>query len=61
MQRRLATPVLRFQCVERGEAEGEAGVHARESRKTKTGRSSERLAVEQLVALREGSEGADSD
>ena len=37
------------------------GVHARESCKAKTGRSSERLAVEQLVALREGRERADSD
>src|SRR5260370_24211209 len=49
----LAKTVLRLQRVERGEAEREAGIHARESRETKTGAASERLGVEQLVALLE--------
>ena len=39
----------------------EAGIHARESGETKTGHSSERLAVEQLVALREKAGRIDRD
>src|SRR5260370_33930521 len=49
----LAKTVIRLQRVERGEAEREAAIHARESRETKTGAASERLGVEQLVALLE--------
>jgi len=53
----LAETILRFQCVEREEAEREAGVHARKSGAKKAGATSEGLALEQLGALRgEGGE-----
>jgi len=57
----LAKTILRLQRVERGKAEREAGIYARESGETKTGRSSEGLAVEQLVALREKGRRIDRD
>ena len=37
----LAAAILRFQCVEREEGEGEIGIHARESGESETGGSSE--------------------
>ena len=53
----LAAQILRFQCLEREKGEGKTGVHACESRAKKIGESSEGVAVEQLVILREGRRG----
>ena len=47
----LAEDILRFQRVDREEAEREARVHARESGAAKTGATSEGLALEQLGIL----------
>ena len=47
----LAATILRFQCVEREEAERETGIHACKSGAEKVGATSERLALEQLDAL----------
>jgi len=60
----LAEEILRFQCVEGEETEGEAGIHARESDAAKTCATSEGLALEQLGILRKwrlrvGEDGSD--
>jgi hypothetical protein len=57
----LAETILRFQCVEREEAEGKAGIHARQSGGKKAGETSEGLALEQLGALRGEGRGQNSD
>jgi len=51
-RRILAAPILRFQCVERQKAEGEAGIHACESGAKKARGTRQGLALEQLGALR---------
>src|SRR5712664_2265556 len=47
----LAAAILRFQRVQREEAEGEAGLYARESSESLFSQTPQGLAVEQLVVL----------
>jgi hypothetical protein len=49
----LAGAILRFQRVQPRESERETELNAREPGDSETGEASERLAVEQLVELRE--------
>ncbi len=57
----LASAVLRFQCVQPRKEEGKVELHTRESSDSRTGETSERLAVEQLGFLPWRSGGARGD
>src|SRR5450432_702098 len=48
----LAAALLRFQCVERGQACREVTLHPSQPSETRLGRAPRRLAVEQLPPLR---------
>src|SRR5580658_6861139 len=53
----LATPILRFQCLEQAEENRETQLHAHESGETWTGHPPEIVAVEQLPFLSVSREG----